>query len=103
MIHDDEREADAREPDALADGAAPPTRVFRTDLITVEWYAERCVHSGNCVRALPRVFNPRRRPWVDMTAADADAIASAVLRCPSGALHLVRHDRGPAEARDEGA
>jgi uncharacterized Fe-S cluster protein YjdI/CDGSH-type Zn-finger protein len=76
------------------------TREYGTERITVLWRAERCIHSANCIRSLPRVFDPRRRPWVDPTAADADDIARAVLRCPTGALAFVRHDGGPAEAPD---
>jgi iron-binding CDGSH zinc finger protein len=32
----------------------------------------------------------RRRPWVDLTfpEAEADAVADAVLRCPTGVLHF---------------
>ena len=98
MTDDDERQADARDMEATADDSeAPPPREYHTGRITVQWHAERCIHSGNCVRALPRVFNPRRRPWVDIDAADADAIERAVLRCPSGALRFVRHDGGPSE------
>jgi CDGSH-type Zn-finger protein len=37
---------------------------------------------------------------VDVQAADADAIATAVLRCPTGALHFVRHDGGAQEQPD---
>lgn len=103
---------DAHEPDAAAGGtgappdperpnrAPPALREYATDRITVEWRAERCIHSANCIRALPRVFDPRRRPWVDVHAADADAIAQAVLRCPTGALAYVRHDAGAPEAPD---
>jgi uncharacterized Fe-S cluster protein YjdI/CDGSH-type Zn-finger protein len=80
--------------------AEPVTREYRTEQITVQWNAERCIHSGNCVRALPRVFAPTRRPWIDATAADADAIAAAVLRCPTGALHFVRNDDGAQETAD---
>ncbi|HEU4628579.1 MAG TPA: (4Fe-4S)-binding protein [Gemmatimonadaceae bacterium] len=106
------RQPGGGEPDAAAGGAgAPPdpgepnraprvTRAYATDRITVEWRAERCIHSANCIRALPRVFDPRRRPWVDVQAAEADEIARAVLRCPTGALHFVRHDGGPQEAPD---
>ena len=101
-----------REPDTSEGGAGAPahpaapnrapdlTREYATDAITVQWYAGRCIHSGNCVRALVRVFDPRRRPWVDPTAAPPDAIADAVLRCPSGALHFVRHDGAPQETPD---
>ena len=76
------------------------TREYRAPAITVQWFAERCIHSANCVRALRNVFNPQRRPWVEPTAASADAIAAAVLRCPSGALHFIRHDGGAQEVAD---
>jgi uncharacterized Fe-S cluster protein YjdI/CDGSH-type Zn-finger protein len=76
------------------------TREYGNADITVQWYAGRCIHSANCVRSLRTVFDPRRRPWVDPTAADADAIAAAVLRCPTGALQFVRHDGGAQEEAD---
>jgi len=101
-----------REPNASAGGAgAPPdpagqnrapdlTREYRADDISVLWYARRCMHSANCVRALRHVFDPTRRPWVEPAAASADEIVAAVLRCPSGALHYVRHDGGASEVPD---
>lgn len=72
-----------------------PDRLYPGDGIVVEWYASRCIHSGNCARALLRVFNPRRRPWIDATAAPADQVVAAVENCPSGALQYRR------SARDE--
>ncbi|HEY0708438.1 MAG TPA: CDGSH iron-sulfur domain-containing protein [Polyangia bacterium] len=103
---------DNEQADASAGGAgAPPpedeanrvaadlTREYAGRGIRVQWYASRCVHSGACIMALPKVFNPMRRPWVDLTqpSAEADAVAEAVLRCPTGALHYVRLDGGPQE------
>ena len=76
------------------------TREYRTPDITVQWYAARCIHSANCVRALRDVFDPQRRPWIEPGAASPDAIADAVLRCPTGALHFVRHDGGHQESPD---
>jgi len=105
-------EGPVAEPRASDGGAgAPPhpddqnrapdlTREYETPEITVQWYAERCIHSANCVRALRDVFDPKRRPWIDPTAASADAIAAAVLRCPSGALHFIRHDGAAQEVPD---
>ena len=100
----------SREPDAGegGTGAPPPedaanrvrrglTREYSRAEIRIEWYASRCIHSAACVRALPGVFNPLARPWIDINAADADALASAVLRCPTGALRFERYDGGPAE------
>lgn len=78
-----------------------PTRVYHSEHISVEWYAHRCIHSGRCVRALPRVFNPQRRPWIDVEAADSEDVARAVLGCPSGALRLVRHVPKPLPAPDD--
>lgn len=65
--------------------------------ITVTYDVKRCIHAAECVRGLPNVFDPQRRPWVDPNATDADAIAEVVLRCPTGALHFQRHDQGAAE------
>ena len=65
-------------------------REYSTDEIVVEWEPTLCYHSHNCIRALPRVFDPERRPWVDVEAASADEIEAAVARCPSGALRTRR-------------
>jgi uncharacterized Fe-S cluster protein YjdI len=65
-------------------------REYSTDEIAVEWQPSLCYHSHNCIRALPAVFDPERRPWVDVEAASADEIEGAVARCPSGALRTRR-------------
>lgn len=68
------------------------TREYSSEDIRVQWYASRCIHTAACIKALPQVFDARRRPWIDVDAADADAVADAVLKCPTGALHFVRTD-----------
>lgn len=78
------------------------TREYGSAQISVLWYADRCIHSAACIRALPGVFDPQRRPWIDIGGAGPDAIADAVLRCPTGALHYVRHDGGPPEPEPHG-
>ena len=60
------------------------TREYVSEDIRVQWYASRCIHSAACIRSLPEVFDPRRRPWIYLSAASADAIANAVLSCPTG-------------------
>ena len=62
-------------------------RVYEGRDITVEYDAARCIHVAECVKGLPAVFDPNRRPWVDPDAATADEIAAVVRRCPTGALH----------------
>jgi len=61
-------------------------RTYTSDKITVFWDSEKCTHSGNCMRSLIKVFDPRRRPWVDLEQADAETIRRVIDRCPSGAL-----------------
>lgn len=60
--------------------------------ITVTFDPNVCIHSGVCLRTLPAVFDVRRRKWVDVEAANADEIAAAIDRCPSGALGYRRPD-----------
>jgi len=66
-------------------------KVYSNDKITVFWDSEKCTHSGNCFSSLPDVFKPMRRPWVDIDAADAEAIKKTIDRCPSGALTCRLH------------
>lgn len=56
-----------------------------------------CIHVGECLLGLPEVFDAQRRPWVLPDAADADAVAEVVERCPSGALQYRRLDGGAEE------
>lgn len=72
-------------------------REYSTDEITVFWDSDRCIHSGNCLRYLPEVFDLDQRPWVAVTAASADAIGDTIERCPSGALRYQRIDGTPGE------
>lgn len=85
-------------PDAANRAATDLTREYSGRGIRVQWYAGRCIHTAECIRALPGVFDPRRRPWIDLTRGEADAVAEAVLRCPTGALHFERFDGGPQES-----
>jgi uncharacterized Fe-S cluster protein YjdI len=74
-----------------------PARVYGDERIEVRWEPRLCIHVKHCVRRLGAVFDPERRPWIDVTAAEADEIAETVLSCPTGALHFRRIDGGPQE------
>ena len=65
---------------------------YATDEIVVSWEPHLCEHSERCWRGLPAVFDPKRRPWVDVNAASADEIEAQVARCPSRALKSRRVD-----------
>ena len=63
---------------------------YEGDGITITWDAERCIHTEECVRGLPGVFDGSKRPWIDATGGTADEIAAVIDRCPSGALGYER-------------
>jgi uncharacterized Fe-S cluster protein YjdI len=55
---------------------------------TVVWKPDLCIHSGICARGLSGVFDPKRRPWIDMSQAETQQIIEQVKKCPSGALSI---------------
>ncbi len=60
------------------------------------------MHPRECLHPRPaRVFDPGSRPWVIVGNSTADKIAAVVEQCPSGALHYIRKDGGPAEVPDQ--
>jgi len=67
-------------------------KTYRGKEVDVSFDPEVCIHSGNCVRGLPPVFDTKRRPWIDPDGASADEVVAQVKRCPSGALQVERHE-----------
>jgi uncharacterized Fe-S cluster protein YjdI len=65
--------------------------------VTVVWKPDICIHSGVCFRGLPGVFDPRRKPWIDMTASGTPQIIEQVKHCPSGALSYQYSTPGEGE------
>ena len=78
-------------------------RTYETDRIRVHWDSSKCIHTARCINAAPRVFDSGRRPWIDVEADEANTIAAAVERCPSGALWYERLDDVPGEEPDRPA
>ena len=74
--------------------------IYTGAAIDVTYTKARCIHVSACIRGLPRVFDPGSRPWVIVGNSTADKIAAVVEQCPSGALHYIRKDGGPAEVPD---
>lgn len=61
-------------------------RKYSNDEITVYWKPDACVHASYCYRELIEVFDPGRRPWVDLKAAPDNLIIATVDMCPTEAL-----------------
>lgn len=62
------------------------TKTYTHGDLSIIWKPGLCIHSENCWRGLPGVFNPKERPWIKADGADAEAIMEQVQKCPSGAL-----------------
>lgn len=69
-----------------ADKSVPPDRTYTNGEINVYWRVPLCIHCEACKLGLPKVFDPKRRPWVDLSQATTVEIIDQVNACPSGAL-----------------
>ena len=61
---------------------------YESDEIAVTFDPDTCIHSGECVRGLPAVFDVRLKRWIRPENAPAGQVAEQVRRCPSGALQF---------------
>lgn len=68
---------------------------YEGERIEVTYDAARCLHAAECVRGLPAVFDVAKRAWITPDAADAEALAAVIRRCPTGALHYTLRDGEP--------
>jgi uncharacterized Fe-S cluster protein YjdI len=67
-------------------------REYTNGEITVKWQPSKCIHVTTCYRELIEVFNPRKRPWVNMKGASTDEIIRVVNMCPTQALSYYRNE-----------
>jgi CDGSH-type Zn-finger protein/uncharacterized Fe-S cluster protein YjdI len=70
---------------------------YEGEAIDVTYDVKRCIHARECVKGLPAVFDPEKRPWIEPDAASVDDLADVVMTCPTGALHFDRTDGGGEE------
>lgn len=68
---------------------------YKNNEITVTWEPEVCIHSRKCFTQLINVFDPRKKPWINMQGASTDEIKKAIDNCPSKALKYFEHNSIP--------
>lgn len=56
--------------------------------VTVVWKPTLCIHAGECVKALPNVYKPDQKPWIQVDNGISAELRDQVAKCPSGALTL---------------
>ncbi|WP_088125072.1 (4Fe-4S)-binding protein [Roseivirga misakiensis] len=66
----------------------PVIKEYSSEEVTVVWEPAKCIHSGICLRGLPKVFDLKSRPWVNINGSDAKSIVETVRECPSKALTI---------------
>src|SRR4051812_13362707 len=68
--------------------------------LTVVWQPKLCIHSTNCFRGLPDVFDPSKRPWVTPEGSTEEMIMQQINKCPSGALSYISTKKAEVSASD---
>ena len=73
------------------------THKYTNDEVTVVWKPETCMHSTICFKGLIDVFDPKKRPWINMQGASTEKIVEQVRKCPSGALSYFMNNEAQHE------
>jgi uncharacterized Fe-S cluster protein YjdI len=79
---------------------AQKTFKYTNNEVTVVWKPEQCIHSAICWTGLKEVFNPTKRPWVNIEGAATERIIEQVRHCPSGALSYFMNAEAKEIERD---
>ena len=59
---------------------------YTNNEITVVWKPKSCIHAAECIKALPKVYRPNEKPWIQIEHATTEELKAQIRKCPSGAL-----------------
>lgn len=68
------------------DPACYRSKDYECNDITVHFNSYLCRHAEECVKNCPEVFNPEKKPWINVEGCGVSKLISTIKRCPSGAL-----------------
>jgi uncharacterized Fe-S cluster protein YjdI len=71
------------------------TKKYTNGVVTIVWKPSVCIHSTICWKeatGLPKVFNPKVKPWINMEGTETEKMVEQVKKCPSGALSFYYND-----------
>ncbi len=71
---------------------ADDSKEYTNGEITITWKPTLCIHAGECVKALPNVYKPKEKPWINMDNASTQELLAQIAKCPSGALSVRQND-----------
>ena len=78
------------------------TKEYSNGEMTIFWKPKACIHAGECVKRLPKVYNPKARPWIQIENATTQELKDQVMACPSGALsYKMDNDQASEKAQTE--
>jgi uncharacterized Fe-S cluster protein YjdI len=66
--------------------------------LTVVWEPAKCIHSEVCVHTLPKVYDPKAKPWINVDNATTEELKAQIKQCPSGALSYYMNGEENQEA-----
>jgi len=72
-------------------------QAYKGKSVTITFDTTRCIHVGECVRGLGRVFDSKKTSWIQPDNAAVEDVVEVIKRCPTGALKFIRKDGGEAE------
>ena len=75
------------------------TKRYTNGEVTIVWRPSICIHSTNCFKGLPQVFDPNKKPWANAEGASTEQIINQINKCPSGALSYEMNN-GEAELNE---
>lgn len=75
------------------------TKRYNNGEITVIWKPHKCIHSAICFNGLRSVFDPIKKPWVNIKGADSQTIINQVKLCPSAALTYIVNDEAKKQTQ----